>query len=142
MADLFLPTDMNTIVISILRGMTDGYFLNIGHPEDTSVLETEFLWEGAYVNELTKSLHDTMEEQRCSGLIHYFTIHERFDALPILKQFFEMVDSIPGWKRRIIMLRVPHSEELKKYLTENYYTFASSEGSYDYFIHTIWDVLL
>ena len=130
------------LVTKILKEMTDGYFVNIGRPEDTFILEKEFMWEGLYLDDLNKPLHNTFEENNCSGLIHYFTIHEKFDVLTLLKTFFETVESIPGWKRRIIMMRIPHSDESIKYLSENCYTFVSSEGNYDYFIHTIWDVLL
>jgi len=133
---------MNDIVIKTLRGMTDGYFVNIGQAEDTSILETEYKWDGLYLNDVTQPLHNMLEVNRSSGLIHYLTIHERFDALSLLKPFFETIASIPGWKRRIIIMKIPHSDITSKYLSENDYTFIISDKEYDYFIHTIWDILI
>lgn len=134
--------EMNCLVTRVFRGMTDGFFLNIGQPEDTSTLETEFAWEGLYLNELDKPLHDVLEETRCPTLLHYVTVNDKVNVEQVLSSFFDTVDSIPGWKRRIIMMRVAHTETLKDFLAGRYYTFVCSEGNYDYYIHTIWDVLV
>jgi hypothetical protein len=130
---------MNTLVPRLLRGMTDGYFVNIGHPEDTSALETEFMWEGVYIPIVVKPLHTMFEERQCPTILHYVTIDETIDAGSILKTFFDTVEGIPGWKRRMVIVR---AAGVRKFMENNLYTYVSSEENYDYFIHTIWDVLV
>jgi hypothetical protein len=119
--------------------MTDGYFVNIGYSEDTSALETEFMWEGIYIPAVTKPLHTMFEEGQCPTILHYVTIDETVGTLNVLKTFFETVEGIPGWKRRMIIVR---AAGVRGFMENNLYTYILSEGNYDYFIHTIWDVLI
>lgn len=133
---------MNTLVPQLLRGMTDGFFLNIGHAEDTSALQSEFQWEGLYVELLTKPLHEVLNDNRAPTLLHYMTINEGFPVVSVLKEFFEKVQSIPGWKRRIIIMRIPRMSGTKEVMDKWYYTFVSSDGNFDYYIHKMWDILV
>jgi hypothetical protein len=122
--------------------MTDGYFVNIGYPEDTSAMETEFMWEGVYIPIVNKPLHTMFEERQCPTILHYVTIDKSIDALALLKTFFDTVEGIPGWKRRMIIVRAATSEDFRKFMADSLYTYISSEEDYDYFIHTIWDLLV
>jgi hypothetical protein len=133
---------MNSFIIKLFREMTDGFFVNIGNPEDTSFLETQFMWEGLYIKKLNSPLHNILETNRCPTLLHYVTFNEETNIIQVLKEFFDTVNNIPGWKRRIIMMRIPYTEYNIDILTTYYYTFILSEKNYEYYIHTIWDVLI
>jgi hypothetical protein len=127
------------VVPQILRGMTDGYFINIGRAEDTLILETSLKWEGFYIDETPNSLYRVVQDNLCPTMIYYLTIRPPV-SVEFLKAYFD--EEQKSTKRKVIMCRVFHSDELKAFLTSNFYTYVSSEGDYDYFIHILWGNLL
>ncbi len=133
---------MNTLVPRILRGMTDGFFVNIGQAEDTSALQTEFDWEGLYVPKIDRKLHDIFEDNHVPTIIHYLTVHEEIDAVEHLGMFFEDAQNQIGWKRRPVIIRAISQWNTKELMDKYHYTLIGYEGNCVYYIHTIWDVLV
>ena len=133
---------MNCLVPRILRGMTDGYFVNIGNAEDTSALLTEFDWEGLYIDNIDRPLNNIMESHHAPTIIHYLTIHEEIDAVTHLGQFFADANNKIGWKRRPIIIRFLSQYNTKELMDKYHYTLVDYEGNYNYYIHSIWDCLV
>ena len=126
-------------VINILRGMTDGYYVNIDGSYDMNILKTLFNWDGIELTSKDYPLHQAMQNNRCPTILYFVAIRDCIDV-SVIKSFFE--DEQRLTKRRVIIFRLFHNEELKKFLTENYYIFVYKVGMYDYFIHTLWDNLI
>jgi len=126
-------------VISILRGMTDGYYVNIDNAYDMGILKSQFNWDGIELTSKDYPLHQTMQSKRCPTILYFVAIRDFIDV-SIIKSFLD--DEQNFTKRRVIIFRLFHSDEMKKFLTDNYYTFIYRNGMYDYFIHTLWDNLL
>lgn len=133
---------MNTLVPKLLRGMTNGFFVNIGNSEDTSGLITQFEWEGLYIPMIDRPLHDLLEKEQAPTLIHYLTINETIDAVTHLGQFLEDSQKQIGWKRWPIIVRMISQYNTHELMDKNHYTLVGFEGKCVYYIHKIWDVLI
>jgi FkbM family methyltransferase len=101
------------------------------------------------INKKCEKLYTTLDRLNSSTLIHYLSIDTEGMEYDILKKFFEdeyRIDKRP-WKRRIISMSIEHNsnaeyrQRIRTLLTENLYTYVTSLGEDDIYVHQLYEVL-
>lgn len=143
---------MDNVVVSDFDGEID-FNEPFGH-EHSSLFSSVFTPHSDHPKYTTKkkkceSLYTVLNRLRSCTLIHYLSIDTEGMEYTILKKFFEdeYIHDKQGWKRRIICIGVEHNfneeyrAKLRELLTEYHYTYITTLGVDDMYVHTIYDVL-